>query len=65
MLELAPADALEARLLRLTDDDWRRYAVNSGLIDEDAVGADGFELTGDPAIDAWMRERAELRASDG
>jgi hypothetical protein len=50
-------DLLEAALLRLTDDEWRKWSV--GHLPEMKVGTDGLPVTGDAVLDKWTREAAE------
>lgn len=59
---MEPADDLEAKLLRATDETWHEYAVSAGLIE---ATPGGYAPTDDPAILAWMRERAAMADADG
>ena len=52
--DLAPADLLEAALLRLPDDVWRRGA-NPVILPDDP---DALPTTGDPVVDEWERQLA-------
>jgi len=52
--DMSPGDLLEAALLRLPDDVWRRGANSVNI----STGPSGLPTTGDPVVDEWERQLA-------